>query len=799
MRSIRIALRNIYRLDNISALNLTGLSVGIFSVIVLGLFGWTELSHDTFLPDYKKIYRITTHYVLKGNEANWALNHGIMDSELEDKLPNLDHSTAFIKVQSEKVFYSGDLSFTNSNGFYVDEDFFEVFNFNFLYGDLNSAIRQPNSIVITQSLAKAFFGKEDAVGREIEIQEIDGKTPLVITGVVKDFPANSYIKFDFVISGKSYQPWDLYYSGKSGNMFYVFFKTLNQIDAEELQQSVNAALGPIKKEFYGAEYEPSESFRLDNPVQRIDKIYFNAKNEFEISAGGNQNYTILVGIVGVFILAISVINYINLTISSSFSKRKIKEFAVRKLLGSSAGNLLAGFALEISIWVFMAIVGSLIILKFIFDLFPAATDLISSPFSYPGFYLIIIICWILLSLITSVFPASKFLNFNIVQSAKGNIQVGGSRTLNMRNLLVVFQVILTAILISNSSLLFRQLNFLTTKNAGFKTSQIIEVKRSSNMTEGEWSNFMNKTKSLSFIKGVGGSQFTHISDMSNAEIRTTVANSPFVKVAWNSVSHDFIPTLEIQIARGRNFSPDLRSDYKATVINETAARALNIDEPEGKFIIMWGDTLQVVGIVDDFHFQSFSKPISPLIFLLRPEGLTYVAYIKFENDDTADLIGVLNDHWDSENLYALFDYRLMQDNFKSLLEKEEQMANIVASFTIVAIILAILGLIGLVSHDAGRKSKEIAIKKILGAPILHIILLINRRFAFILIAGFTISLPLAIWIGNYWLEVFVYRISISVWDVLVSVISIALLGVLTSSLITYNAASSNPVNVIRNE
>ena len=795
---IRSAIRSFLRSGADSLLNLTGLTVGLASALIITLFIWSEIGHDKFLPDYKNIYRITTQYGIKGNEANWALNHGIIDQKFKEELPGIENSTAFIKVQSEKVFTSGDKSLISSEGFYSDNDFFQVFDFPFLYGDKTLALNQPNTIVVTQSFAKKFFGTEDVINKMADIKEDESTTPLKVTGVIKDIPANSYVKFDFIISSGTAPNWDEYYSGISGNMFYIFFKLRQEMDTEELQLVVDETLTSWKRSKYGDDYVPSESFYHNTPVQRLDKIYFDARNEFEITPGGDKNYAILLLLVGAFILIISVINYVNLSISTSFSGKKIKEFAIRKLMGSSVVNLILKYTLEVSLVVLIAIILSVFLVNFLLDVFLATQFQVINPFSENNFYLSLIFAWIILSISASIFPCMRFLSFSMMNSIKGKIQIRKESWLSLRNILVTLQVMLTAMLITNSTLLYRQLNFLSNTDVGYKTNQIIEVKRSSDMNYAEWRAFLTKAKDLAQMVSVGSSTFAHISDMSNAEVVTSRAGSPTVKVAWNGIDYDFIPTMEMEITKGRNFSSNLPSDVNAVIINETAAQSLGIEDPIGETIIHWGNPLKIIGVVNDFHFQSFNKPISPLIFILR-EGYTSVGYIHYVEDTPSNSLSQIATLWKSSGQSAPFEYRFLEDNFHSLTEKEEKISTMVTAFTFVAIILSVLGLVGLIGFDANQKKKEIAIKKILGASVNTLVILLNKRFLVIIVMGLIISMPLAIWAGNYWLNVFVYKITPNWQDVAFSLLVIVMVGVITSSIITLKATHSNPVEVIRNE
>jgi putative ABC transport system permease protein len=793
-----LALRNFRRDLFYSLLNLIGLIAGLTSAIILFVFVHNELSYDQFHPSHKKIFRLTTTFISKERESNYALNEGIWDNHLENTV-GVASSTIFYPVQSNLVFSIGETVFSENKGLFADEDFLAVFDFKLLTGNRETVLTEPNSIIITSSMAERLFRSTDVYGKTITWK--DQGVELKVTGVMDIVPNNSHVKFDFIISGSTQPLWKDFSEGKyrGSNVFHVFFKTHTTVPTKELQSQIDTSIKSIQVT------DEANGLRYRLSVQPLKEIYFHAKNEFEITEGGNYEYVKIFFLVSISLILITTINYVNLSTSRSLTR--IKEVGVRKALGTTKANLVTQFLVEsvqttVTASVLSGFIAHLILKNFISPKFPINLDSTESPLFIIG----LVILGIVLGVIAGLYPATKLASFKTTAALKGTLILGKERVLGPRNSLVLLQLVVTIVLISFSAIVFRQLVYLNNKDLGYDKNNLIYFIQPGSISNDQWSLFKDQLHDLAGVTQVGASFYpliegSELGRMSSTHVRLQEETESFVMTSWNAVDFEFIKAMKMEFVQGRNFTPQ---DTTSVILNETAAVSLGITETGTKKIKWWKGTFDVIGIVRDFHFKSFQNRITPVIFILdkpvNTQGLgSRILFARANNQSMKNVVEQAKSSWLKLQIDAPFEYRVFDDNFQILLKKENETSSIITAFTFISLLITGIGLLGVVGLTNERRKKEISIRKVLGATLSDIVLMLSRNYIRILSFSCLIALPIIIWLSNNWLSDFEYKEKLNPWVLLLTATSLAMTILLIVCGKSYRASRANPADVLRNE
>ncbi len=793
---LTVALRQFgkYRYHNI--LNTLSLVLGISCFAVILFFVRHELSYDQFHKNADRTWRITTQFISGGQEVKWAITNGYLVSLLPEQVPEVEQATKAQLVQSD-ITLQLDGKFFNvpeGTGFFVDANFLEVLDFEVVAGDAATMLREPNAIVLTEALARKYFNTTDVVGKTI-IWERSEEQSLSVTGVLKDIPQNSHMQFEYLLSGETLPYWERFSDPqKGGYPVYVYFVAHPGISEEALKTHIAQA---TRKG-----YPHLENFYF--PVQKLTDIYFHADNLFEHTQKGNIDFIRILTLVSFFILMIACINYVIISISKSV--QRAKEIGVRKTFGSSRKALIVQFLSESLLLSFVAGVLSVVIVELSFRyVLPQWFGIKLSLFDQPLFLPALLLISLTVGLLAGLFPALKISSFHIIKILRGQLTLERDKIFSVRSMLITLQFVFTITLMVGSIVVLKQLNYLKNKDVGYDKEAVVNIPRAAAIDDTRWRYFKESIRQEANVTDVGATMYKFISDYNATAIKVVnqaTTDTVSVRVRFNAVDYDFIPTMNMQLVAGRNFSREYSTDTAAIIINEAAKRYLGLDQAVGQEVLnpspAGGPGEKIIGVVNDFHFQTFDQEIIPIVLRLKPE-LDYNLLVRINAQQLSQTLVQLEQLWRDSDIAVPFEYSFLDDWFATMIAKETQQSQLVTTFTLLAIIIAAFGLLGLISYTTEQKKREIGIRKVYGASVKHILALINQRFLILYAVAFVAAVPLSVWGINQWLQSFAYRIQIEAVDYAITAIIVFVIVVATISFQSLKAAYTNPVDTLKEQ
>ncbi len=821
---LHTALRGMKKNRVFSIVNLLGLSVSIAACLLILHYVRFEMSYDKFHRQANNIYRVATKVSMQDEVITHEANtyQGISDA-LQSDYEHIVAATTISKFTSDKNF----IRYEDSNGKLIplqsfqglqaDSSFFEVFSFELLEGNREFVLRDPYSAVITRNLSEQYFDG-NAIGKSIEINDGSEARSYKVTGVLQNIPENSHVKFDLICRG---EPRRLnFWNGEIGfwdwtGQTYVLLKEAfnRQILESKLAELARVNSGLKRNE---NDYGQVSTFQLQ-PLTRIH-LFSNLQEELEPNGSVTLVYTLI--ILAFVIITIAWINYINL--STAISENKIRSIGLRKVIGASRSSLMLQILVEAALFNLTSVIIAFIAVQL---LLPSYSNFAGVPLNYGFLYdkwiLLSAIAFVLLSAFMSgIYPAYRLASFKPVSALKGKLQTGG---FGLRQILVVFQFGAAVILIVATVVAYQQLSFMRSADLGIKVDRVIGIK-ALNFDKEKWSDTNGGyridsaylQRSERFKEDVrthsGFINATTLSHMPGnlpnwgTEFKSEFSDEAHRLVAMG-VDYDFVGTLGVGLLAGRNFSPAFPSDRgnegkRAVMINESAARLLGFSTPGdavGKHIATyWGADYEVIGVVNSFHQLSLKENLQPLYLMLQPRALEFFA-VSYEGSDASHAISELRSIWQRHFPDYPFNYFFLDDYFDQQYRYDEKFRDIMGLFSVMAVIIACLGLFGLTSYAIVQRTKEIGIRKVLGATALNVIGLFTQNFLKLIIVANVIALPL-VYIGvRQWLENYAYKIKLE-WLLFATPIPVIVaLALITIALQTLKIAHRSPVDSLRSD
>lgn len=797
---LKVALRNLLRQKGYSFINIVGLAVGMTCCILIMLWVVNELSFDRFHENADRIYRLCHRITIGGNESRGASGSAPMAPAIMQKYPEVVNAARLtsenrILVQyQEKVFYEEMVR-------YADNSVFEVFTFPMIRGDVGSALQAPYSVVITQEIARKYFRDEDPVGKTLRM---DGRNDFTVTGVVRDVPQNSHFSFDLLCSFQT-----LYAEERQGVDvwgwfgYYTYLLLDQKSDWTELEEKFPALI----ETHMGATLQRVGA-SVELFLQPLSSIHLYSKLQGELTAGGDIGYIYLFSGIAVFILMIACINFVNL--STARSAMRVKEVGVRKALGAGRGKLMGQFLGETVIYGLLSVMVAAILLELSLPLFNSiagsqlGVNYLKTWWVIPG-----LLCLALaVGVAAGSYPAFFLSSFRPVNVLKGGFKAGGVN-LRFRNLLVVTQFVISIALVIGTITIYQQIAFMKDKELGFDKEHVLVIPDVGDVTQ---QSIRSIKEELSGLAGV-----VHVAASNTVPGRGGIATN-YVPEGFSedesqlmrtvNFDHDFVATLGLELVAGRNFSADLATDVEeSALINEMAARKFGWEDPLGKIIKrrVRGEAgepqlipTKVIGVVKDFHFNSLHTEIEPLYMAYAIDDLNTIS-VRVMSDNLRETVGLLENKWKQIAPGHPFDYYFLDQSFDDMYRAEERLGHIALSFSLFAIFLGCMGLFGLSACTAEQRTKEIGIRKVLGASVPGILKLLTKKTVLLMIIATAIAAPVAYYALTRWLQDFAYRTSIG-WETIVLAATLALLIALATE--GYNAAKAalaNPVDSLRHE
>ncbi|HVU99638.1 MAG TPA: ABC transporter permease [Puia sp.] len=809
----KVAFRNLSRNKVFSIINIFGLAIGLTTCLLILLYIVSESGYDRQNKDADLIYRTASAIKIAGQKQRaWAATSAPVAWALKADLPEVAASTRLMKFpgmdkmlltakqgNSRKQFYE-------TNGYYVDSTFFRVFTYDFIYGNAPTSLDVPNSAVLSAEVAHRLFGDENPVGRPITIGMPFGNFEYTVRGVFRDKDLKTHIPAHFFLSihnGDVGGRWvDNETSFASGNIFHTYIRLKKKVDPVAFEKKVAADIDKRG----GADLKRlGISSRLF--LQPLTDIYLHSNIENEIGPNGNANTLYILGSIAAFILLIACINFMNL--STARSGKRAKEVGVRKVMGAERRSLIYQFMGESVGMSILALVLALGLAQLLLPLFNTVVQRQLQLFDEPGVWMCIAGLTLLTGIMSGLYPAFYLSAFRPIMVLKGKLQTSFS-AIGIRKGLIVFQFTISICLVSGAIIIARQLSYLNDQPLGFNKDQQIVLPMHNKEASANYTALKHGLLSIPGIRSVtSGDNYPGIASVNDllfyAEGKTARDGMDF---NLNAVESDYFKTLGLTLVEGREFSKNQQADSTHIILNETALRDLGYDPKTAIGRKIHCDfqgipgiysSMEIIGVVKDFNFQSLYNPIKPYAFTTSVGNKYSYAIANLAASDYAGIIQKIADVWKKVNPGLPFSYSFLDKDFQYNYEKDQRTSGIIRYFTVVTILIACLGLFGLSVFSAEQRTREIGIRKVLGASVSNITLLLSRDFLGLVCIAILIASPLA-WYGmNQWLQGFAYRITIGWWLFPLSGLIAIGIAWLTVSYQAIRTAFTNPVKALRSE
>ncbi len=795
----KIAWRHLWRNKTFSLINIIGLALGIASAMVIIFHVKQELSYDKGFSKGDRIFRVTQEG-LGDDTRHWAATSFPMGEALKRDIPGIKETVRFYRPYPLLVLSStpatGEVKrFEEKGGFFADAAAIDMFDLAFVRGDRQSALNESNSIILTEETAKKYFGEGDPVGNTLmdDLQQI----PMKVTGVVRAFSHNSHLKFDYLIS----MPTITHYIDQASldrrtwNGFYNYVLIDNQRSRKDIEARLPAFTnGYFEKAGQSATASlPSRLLHL----QSIQDIHLHSKLEKEMYANSDITYVYIFSLAAFFILLVAAVNFINMSTAQAFNRTK--EIGLRKVVGATRPQLIRQYLGESLLSTILATLLALVLFRYtivFYNQLMGRRFEIDQLLSLPNLGLLLALV-MSIALLAGIYPAWFVSNFNPVASMKGR------RTTNysvnaVRKGLIVFQFVVAVFMIFSTIIIYRQMRLFHNKDLGFDKEEVVALTMYPDM----WKNFpalsedINKDKAFSgyaIVSTLPGERFSTqpfapLADVKNEDLPSTRAMY---------ADDRLLSTLHIDLKQGRNFLaqfPDIKKNE--FIINESAVQAFHLKDPLGQRFVLDADTGNIVGVVKDFNFASLHSKVEPLVIQYHPYRANYLL-LKVQPNQIKKALAGLAASVKALSPASVFSYTFVDEKLNQLYESENRMSSIFKVFASLAILISCIGLFGLSAYAARLRMKELSIRKVLGASVSNVVLLLSGNFVKLILLGTLIALPLGWWVMSRWLDGFAYRVSIAADVFVISGCFVLLLGFFTVSAQGLKAALVNPVKNLK--
>jgi putative ABC transport system permease protein len=787
---LTVALRNFKRDKWYSLLNILGLTIGITFSLFLIFYIKDELSYDRYNEKADRIFRISSNIKEPDKDTmRWVSTQFPLGPQLKQDYPEVEEAVRFVS-EDKKMYRKGELRIYEDKIFYADSNVFRVFTYPFLQGDPNTALVEPKSLVLTQSVAEKFFGKSTGViGQTLE----DAKGDIFkITGVIKDIPYNSHLRFNLLIS-RSTLPKDFGNNWGSFN-YFTYALVRPHTDAAAFQKKLipmyDKYMAPIFSKF---------NITMRYVVEPILSIHLHSQMGGEPEELGSMSYIYIFAAVAFFMLIIACINYMNLT--TARSARRAKEIGVRKVTGSTQPQLMAQFLLESMLTALFAL---LLSIGFVAALLPVFNSLAGKNISFgalmePGTFLILLLIVMFVGFVGGSYPALYLSKFDPIHILKGSLSKGSSNV-TLRRVLVVTQFSIAMIMLICTLVVYGQLNYIRHLDLGFDQNEVVTIPVNTNKdARSQITVFTDELRKNPRVLSVSTSEAIPGQNVS-FNLFSVQTDKGYIDQGVNiyAVDEHYFKTMGMQIKKGRPFT-GLADTLHSIVVNENMVKYFKWNDPIGKRVKFPGDTsgrfLEVVGVVKDFNQKSLYNPMAPLILLYRANQ--YNIQLKLDARDVQSTLAGVQKTWRAGFADLPFEYTFLDQSLNSQYEADQKRGKLFTTFSVLTVMITCLGLLGLIAFTTQQRQKEISMRKIMGAGLTQIITLITRNFVALVGISCLIAFPVAWLFMDKWLQIFPYNTGLSVVPFLMAAIAVLLITFLTVLYHTVRAALANPSKSLR--
>ncbi len=780
---LMVALRNLKRQKIYAFINISGLSLGLACSLLIFLWVADEFAVDTYHENYGRIYQVMEDQrYSNGQTLTTESTPGPLAPALMEEFSEVEYASRTTWGGDQRLYKSDDEYFT-VRALQVDSTFFNIFSLEFLEGSQETAFNQIESIVLTDETAKRIFGDEPALGKTLEYSD---RSPAIVTGVVRSRNLESSLRFDALQTYASWErtnQWGTYW-GNNGMRTFVLLHA--GVDGKAFSDKIK---GFIK--------EKNEGSVVDLFLHAYADRYLRSDFREGNRGGGRIEYVRIFGVIAVFILVIACINFMNL--ATARSARRSKEIGVRKAVGANRGLLIGQFMAESMMISFVAMGIALLLTQLALPYFNTLTDKgMEIQYADPITWVAIIFIAVLTGLVAGSYPALFMASFDTVKILKGSFRTGRS-AVTMRHALVVFQFVLSITLIVSTVFMYRQMRFMIDKNLGLQKEQVVYFNNTPKLTE-QYEAFRNELVTIPGVEEVSRSNQNPVS----------VGNSTG-DVRWDGMSpddaglfqiiqadYDFTETMKINVMDGRSFDRSFGSDTASVLINQEAARKMAMQNPVGQTLRFWNSEFTVVGLMADFHTSSLRSGLEPLILMYRP-AQTWMTIMRVAPGNMPETMEQIQAAYKKFETRVPLEYRFLDEYYESLYRRETTVSTLARWFAGFAIVISCLGLLGLASFTAEQRTKEIGVRKVLGASVTNLVLLLTGSFTRLVALAFLLSVPITWYLMDRWLASFAFRISIDPVTFMATGVATLLIAWLTVLYQCLKSAYVNPAKVLKYE
>ncbi len=810
---LKLTFRNFKKQKYYAILNIFGLALGVASVIIISKYVIQEQGFDRFYEHSHQIFRLNTSYKNQDDHTIYATTPPPLHEVLIEEVPEVKAATVLFKWGDYTLRPDNNFEhvFRETNVWHAGKDFFKVFNYGWIEGDPETALSEPDYVVLPKSVAIRYFGVEAFENKTILGKSLlggkDGGHARKITGIIEDQPANSHIDFDILVPAMSLK--DIHESQNwSWNIMHTYFRLDNKVKVNDGNlNAVKQKLHQITKKYaipsFGfnsyQEFENTGS-SFEYLIQPLTNIHLHSNLLREMKANGNINYVYTFFIVGIFVLIIAVVNFVNL--STAQSGKRAKEVGVKKVLGSDRQLLLKQFLFESICYAFIAMIIGLGIVELAMLYFGDFFGLFPKYQVINAYNLMVItLGTILLGIVAGLYPAIYLSSFQPAKILKGT-NSNGFQGQKFRNGLVIFQLIISTTLIGCTLIVKEQVAFIQDRNLGFDKENVIVIQNDREIDERrlEFTNYLSEKSDIqhvAFSTGLPGIKNFHMRNFSK-----DAGDSGF-GIRWYEGDDNYLNTLSMKILDGRNFDHHFGDDSSAIILNQAAVSIMGLEDPVGKTIIKNlgapdEQEMKIIGVVEDFNYESLHEKIEPLAieFLDNYIFKDYIT-VRYEGNNPKQALASIKEAWELFEPEIPFNHSFLDKDFDRLFKSEIKLSQMFSLFTFLGMLTASLGLVGLAAFMTESRKKEIGIRKVFGANINKIVLLLLRGFLAMSLIGFLIAAPIIYYFMNYWLAGFEYKIEQSLHLLLFAGLISTFIVILTIGYQTFAAARLNPVKSLK--
>jgi putative ABC transport system permease protein len=800
----RIAFRNLWRNKSFSAINISGLAIGIATCLVIMLFVMNELSYDRYNKKADRIVRVVFKGFIQGEIMKEANVMPPTAATLKADYPEVQEATRLFGAGAPRIVY-GTKSFKDDAAVYVDSNFFQVFTLPFLKGDPQTALLQPNAVVISQTIANKYFGDEDPIGKILNFS--NWHTNYKVMGVMKDMPVNSHFHYAIFLSMAGLT--DARSTSWMDSNFYTYLVLPAGYDYRKLEarlpDAVAKYMGPQLQKAMGMNLADFRKKGNDIGLylQPLTDIHLHSDLNFELEPSGDARLVYIFGAIALFMLAIACINFVNLSTASA--ARRAREVGIRKVLGSLKMELVRQFLMESILLTAISLVLAICLVQLALPVFnelagkSLSFGLLSNAWLLPG----LILFGILVGVLAGSYPAFFLSSFNPVSVLKGKF-VAGKRNAGLRSGLVVFQFFISVTLMVCTIVVYRQLSYIQHKELGYNKDQVMVLPLTWTMGKNA-ELFRSRLLQDPRVENVSMSGYLPAgpTNENNFIVYPDNNSGQLVKTLRYYVDDQYIPTLGMKMVAGRNFSKEYGTDSAGIIVNETAAKqfgwgmnalghSITQSNNDGKPVVY-----RVIGIVKDFNFRSLHERISPLVMTMGEYSGAII--VKVKTKEIASLLTSMKRQWAELVPGESFEYSFMDDRFNNTYLTENKIGSTLAIFAGLTIFVACLGLFGLAMFTAQQRTKEIGIRKVIGASVTDVVGLLSRDFLKLVIIANLIAWPLAWYAMHRWLQDFAYHIEIGWWVFALAAVMAVSIALVTISFQAIKTALVNPIKSLKSE